>query len=538
MWRLATASICSAVVAQLHLCSAFTTPTAAHHLRKHVNSAIVAPARYPSATNPASRTPWASGGVTASGIVGCELSTELDEGRLLKPRAGRSQRLLSTMAASTSTRANTGAVPAVESNNNSKGSAASSVNWPLWYVLPIAPYQRRKTLMTEIVPGKLWTFDQLQGILYVIVPVRMTVIKLEKSEGGGLFVYAPVAPTGECMAMMRKLEAEHGPVKHIVLGTLGLEHKVFAGPFARKFSEARVWLTPGQYSFPIGLPLSWLGFGGRPTQEIPASSEDAPWSADLDHEVLGPFFSKDGSGGYGETAFFHKATKTLLVTDMVVKVEDEVPEIVCEDPRPLLFHARDNAFERVEDTPEVRLKGWRRIVQFALTFQPSSLVVVDLKKALFDDAPRSKMKELGWGGLFPFEWTSPKDDLKSFSAMKGGLLVAPILQVLLLNRDPEPVLDWADRVAKWPFRRVIPCHLANDVATTPMEFRKAFGFLEKGGGSGGGAGGLASLFGLGVQGKGAQPLPQDMQFLRDAEKTLVDLGTLFPAEEPVDRSRR
>lgn len=93
----------------------------------------------------------------------------------------------------------------------------------------------------------MWTFDQLQGILYVIVPVRMTVIKLEKSEGGGLFVYAPVAPTGECMAMMRQLEAEHGPVKHIVLGTLGLEHKVFAGPFARKFSESRVWFTPGQY---------------------------------------------------------------------------------------------------------------------------------------------------------------------------------------------------------------------------------------------------------------------------------------------------
>lgn len=94
---------------------------------------------------------------------------------------------------------------------------------------------------------KVWTLDQLQGILYVIVPVRMTVIKLEDSEGGGLFVYNPVAPTGECMAMMRKLEAEHGPVRHIVLGTLGLEHKVFAGPFARRFSEARVWYTPGQY---------------------------------------------------------------------------------------------------------------------------------------------------------------------------------------------------------------------------------------------------------------------------------------------------
>ncbi|CAM9349344.1 unnamed protein product, partial [Ectocarpus sp. 6 AP-2014] len=455
--------------------------------------------------------------------------------RLSSLRLRPSQQRLTKMAASTTTTAETGGRPAA-------ATGPRSVNWPLWYVLPIAPYQKRKTLMKEIVPGKVWTFDQLQGILYVIVPVRMTVIKLDKSEGGGLFVYAPVAPTGECVAMMRKLEAEHGPVRHIVLGTLGLEHKVFAGPFAQRFSEARVWYTPGQYSFPIGLPLSWLGFGGRPTKEIPASSEDAPWGADLDHQVLGPFFSKDGSGGYGETAFFHKDTKTLLVTDMVVKVEDQVPEIVCEDPRPLLFHARDNALERVEDTPEVRLKGWRRIVQFALTFQPSSLEVVELKKALFDDAPRSKMKELGWGGLFPFEWRSSSDDLKSFSAMKGGLLVAPILQVLLLNRDPGPVLDWADRVAKWPFQRVIPCHLANDVSTTPKEFRKAFRFLEKGGSGGsGGSAGLLSLFGGGAGGGasgGAKPLPEDLQFLRDAEKTLVKLGTLFPAEEPIDRSRR
>lgn len=54
-------------------------------------------------------------------------------------------------------------------------------------------------------------------------------------------------------------------------------------------------------------------------------------------------------------------------------------------------------------------------------------------------------------------------------------------------------------------------------------------------------GGLAALFGGGSFGGGGQvakPLPEDMQFLRDAEKTLVDLGTLFPAAEPVDRSRR
>lgn len=120
-------------------------------------------------------------------------------------------------------------------------------------------------LRLESTNGKVWTFDQLQGILYVIVPVRMTVIKLDKSEGGGLFVYAPVAPTGECMAMMRKLEAEHGPVRHIVLGTLGLEHKVFAGPFAQRFSEASVWFTPGQYRCVFCRLVFFLGFSGVST---------------------------------------------------------------------------------------------------------------------------------------------------------------------------------------------------------------------------------------------------------------------------------
>lgn len=122
--------------------------------------------------------------------------------------------------------------------------------------------------------------------------------------------------------------------------------------------------------------------------------------------------------------------------------------------------------------------------------------------------------------------------------------MAPILQVLLLNRDPEPVLDWADRVAKWPFKRIIPCHLANDIAATPKDFRKAFRFLEKSPSSSTAAlngGGLLSLFGGAgagaAGGRGAQPLDADLQFLRDAEKTLVEIGTLFPANDPVDRSR-
>lgn len=69
-----------------------------------------------------------------------------------------------------------------------------------------------------MIPGKIWSFDQIQGILYVWVPIRMTVVKLKQ---GGLLVYAPVAPTKQVIQAMRELEAIHGEVAQIVLPTVG-----------------------------------------------------------------------------------------------------------------------------------------------------------------------------------------------------------------------------------------------------------------------------------------------------------------------------
>lgn len=82
-------------------------------------------------------------------------------------------------------------------------------------------------------------------------------------------------------------------------------------------------------------------------------------------------FLNPGVGGFGETAFFIKSCQTLLVTDSIVKVEDEPPEIVQEDPRALLYHARDNQLDVVQDTKENRRKGWRRMVLFGLIFNPA-----------------------------------------------------------------------------------------------------------------------------------------------------------------------
>ena len=246
-------------------------------------------------------------------------------------------------------------------------------DYGLWGILPVATYKRKQTVMDTIIPGKIWTFDQKLGILNVQVPLRMTVVKLE---GGGLFVYDPVAATPELVGYVRELEKEHGPVKHIVLGSVAIEHKAYCGVFAQKFKNAQVWVQPGQYSFPNNLPSSWLGFPAERTQLIPKSKEEAPadWS-EFEFRTLGPLISKDGA--FGETVFFHKPTQTLLVTDTVLEVTDEVPKIFEEDPRPLLFHARDTVTDVVKDTKEVRERGWRRIVLFGLFFTPGAIVIKD-----------------------------------------------------------------------------------------------------------------------------------------------------------------
>ena len=246
-------------------------------------------------------------------------------------------------------------------------------DYGLWGILPVGPYKRKKTIMETIVDDSIWTFDQKFGILNVQVPLRMTVIKLPE---GGLFVYDPIAATPELLGMMRQLEKEHGPVKHVVLGSVAIEHKTYAGVFAQKFPNAQVWTQPGQYSFPSNLPIPFLGFPADRTNVIPANSADAPadWK-DFEFRTLGPLISKDGA--FGETVFFHKPTKTLLVTDTVVEVTNEVPKIFEDDPKPLLYHARTTVTEVVEDTPEVRERGWRRVVLFGLFFTPGALKIKD-----------------------------------------------------------------------------------------------------------------------------------------------------------------
>ncbi|MFP4254217.1 MAG: DUF4336 domain-containing protein [Halothece sp.] len=347
--------------------------------------------------------------------------------------------------------------------------------WRYWPVLPIYPYGKRRTLRQEVLKNTIWTFDQVQGIFYVVVPIRMTIIRLE---AGGLLVYAPVAPTEECIRLVRELEAEHGEVKYIVLPTIsGLEHKVFVGPFARKFPKAKVYIAPQQWSFPINLPLSWLGFPPKRTYTLPQPYEDHPFGEEFDYAILGPI--KLGLGSFGEVAIFHKPSSTALVTDSVISIPKTPPESVQLDPYPLLFHARDNALEKIEDTPENRVKGWQRICLFATYFQPEALEVPTWNLTLQEAKQSPDRSKKAYYGLYPFHWKSHWQ--ASFDQLQGNgrLLVAPILRTLILNRAPRETIKWANLLVSWHFERLIPCHFQAPLQVSPREFRQAFSFLEK-----------------------------------------------------------
>jgi hypothetical protein len=138
------------------------------------------------------------------------------------------------------------------------------------YPFPLGPLTRRKTIRREVKESSMklfclviihqgladilcvslfnlqirrdvmWVFEQPQslGFSNVTTNVRMTVIKLAS---GGLWVHAPIAPTPECLALLRELGS---PVEYIVLPTFAYEHKIFVGPFSRKFPKAKVYVAP------------------------------------------------------------------------------------------------------------------------------------------------------------------------------------------------------------------------------------------------------------------------------------------------------
>lgn len=323
---------------------------------------------------------------------------------------------------------------------------SSEYNWNFWFLLPLYPYNKRKTIRKEVVKDTIWCFEQLQGILYAVVTIRMIIVKLK---AGGLLVYSAIAPTAECIRLVKELEEKHGKVKYIIHPTSsGLEHKIFIGPFSRYFPEAKIFVAPNQWSFPFNLPLTWLGFPGDRTYELSEDTNKMPFADEFDYRILNIKLSK---GYFVEVAFYHWRSQTLLLTDTIISIPEKPPELLQQNPFPLLFHGRDNGLEKMINSEENQLKGWKRICLFAIYFRPDSVETISIMNLLQKAIQAPDKSRQAYFGLYPFRWKS--DWEKSYQNLRknGRPFVAPILQTLILPQNPIKVIEWADEVKQWNF---------------------------------------------------------------------------------------
>jgi hypothetical protein len=346
--------------------------------------------------------------------------------------------------------------------------------WPWWPLLPLYPYGQRHTLVRELIPDQAWSFEQLQGLLYVAVPIRMTVLRLRR----GLLLYAPVPPTGELLAALEPLVERCGPVLSIVLPTSsGLEHKLPVPAMARAFPEASVWVSPCQWSFPLPLPLAWLGFPARRTRVL--FEQGLPHEEELSWLPLGPLDL--GLGTFMEVACFHRASGALVLTDALVAISAEPPALFEADPTPLLFHARERGDQPLRDDPEQRRRGWWRLVLFASFLRPESVRMPPWRELLAACWQPGQRQARLYFGLYPFRWEAGWEQECAALIRPGEALlqVAPVLERLVFPRQRSQLVAWLRELAAieglaW----LVPAHYEAPLPIRSVDLEKLATELE------------------------------------------------------------
>jgi hypothetical protein len=239
-----------------------------------------------------------------------------------------------------------------------------------------------------------------------------------------------------------------------------------------------VWVTPGQWSFPLNLPSSWLGFPPGRTRVL--GEQGFPHPDELHWLSLGPL--NLGLGRFQEFGCLHRPSGALLITDALVAINPEPPALFNLDPTPLLFHARDRGDEPLQDSPELRLKGWQRLALFASYLRPEALNVPPLGQLLGQAFRPGCRNARTYFGLYPFQWS--RSSAVVFAELQdqavGGVQVAPVLERLVFPRAQGLLLEWLRQLARLPeLRWLVPAHYDAPVPCTAAQLVELAEALER-----------------------------------------------------------
>jgi hypothetical protein len=146
----------------------------------------------------------------------------------------------------------------------------------------------------------LWVAEQPLRFMGLAVGARMTVIRLAD---GGLWVHSPLRLTPELRQAVEAL----GPVRFLVAPNRF--HHLFIGEWMAAYPQARAYAAPG-----LPEKRKDLSFHGVLYEQAPAE-----WAGQL--EAL-PW---RGAPLLNETVFFHRPSRTLVVTDTMHNVGPDAP---------------------------------------------------------------------------------------------------------------------------------------------------------------------------------------------------------------------
>ena len=169
-----------------------------------------------------------------------------------------------------------------------------------------APYGYPPFDVAKPVAEDVWVVDaEPMRIMGAAVPVRMTVLRLGD---GGLWLHSPTRCTPEALAAIEAL----GPVRHLVAPNVA--HWTFLEGWQRRCPEAITWAAPG-----LGRRRQVRRSGVRIDHDLRSDPPEA-WADEMDQAVI------PGGAGFREVAFGHRASRTLVLTDLVLNLEmDRVP---------------------------------------------------------------------------------------------------------------------------------------------------------------------------------------------------------------------
>lgn len=145
-------------------------------------------------------------------------------------------------------------------------------------------------LLTCIVPDLVWHAQQSLKFGPISLTTRMTVIRLQD---GTLWVHSPISPTIELVEDLQKI----GTVSYVVAPNKS--HHLFFLSFVNVFPSAQAFIAAG------------LQIKRPELSQFPAISDKGPWRYDIQS------FFIEGLPLLNETVFFHTASGTLILTDLL-----------------------------------------------------------------------------------------------------------------------------------------------------------------------------------------------------------------------------